>query len=173
MPDRKPDKPPRIEGGRDLQQQHAGAVLLQVALHRHDLVEVFAPDIDAVEPAGRAEQHERGRGGRRDDAPAPGEHEHHRQQQAELRLDGEDAEQHAGEQRPPVQIDQAADQQRGEEKAVLAEEQIDRDRRRDRDEQKMLALDAAGRRGSQEERQSRWPTTRQRPPDTASGRTAR
>jgi len=57
-----------VERRRNLQQKRSAALLLHIALHRHDLFQILTPDIDAVEPAGHAEQHKYGNGRGSDDA---------------------------------------------------------------------------------------------------------
>ena len=70
-------------------------------------------------------QHGDGRGGRGERAPAPARRQHQRDQQAELRLVGEQAEQDAGEPRPPIELSKRAAEQRGGEEAVMAVAEID------------------------------------------------
>ena len=84
-----------------------------------------APDL-------RPERDQRGERQRRDRArcgderaPAPGRDQHQRDQHAELRLVGDQAEQHAGEHRPAVEHHQRAAEQRRGEKAVVAVADVD------------------------------------------------
>ena len=80
----------------------------------------------------------------RDRHPASLKQQDHRKQQTELRLDGENAEQHAGEHRPAIEAYQPADQKRRGVEAVLAEEYADRHARRDGEKHQPIARDRAG-----------------------------
>jgi hypothetical protein len=66
-----------------------------------------------------------GRRGRGEAAPPPGGGENQREQDTELRLVDEEAEQHAGEQRPAVEVHQCGADQGGGEEAVVAVTEID------------------------------------------------
>ncbi len=65
-------------------------------LLRRDLADIFDPDVQPKPQRRRRDQRYRREDRRGNDTPAPGDHEQHRDKQAELRLDGEDAEQNAG-----------------------------------------------------------------------------
>ena len=79
----------------------------------------------AVSEIGRGANHDHGRRGRPENAPARGDRERERNQQSELRLVDEEAEQHARERGRPVQEKHsAAEKGRGQE-SVLAVGEID------------------------------------------------
>ena len=84
-----------------------------------------APGFHAEHERYRKRQYNDRRAGRQQRAPAPGREQHQRDHQAELRFVGEQAEQDAGNDRPPIEPQQRkADQRRGEE-AVMPVTEID------------------------------------------------
>ena len=166
--ERKANEPRSIDCRGYLQEEQAVAVLLQDTAVAAAPSQVAGPDVRAIEPCrgSRDESDGRQRGGD-DGAPAPGQRQHQRQQQAELRLDGEDAEQHAREHGRRSRLARPQDQQRRQEEPVLPDEHVDGDGRSHRDEEQMLALDAACPGGKQEESQSPAASTARRPASRA------
>jgi hypothetical protein len=74
-------------------------------------------------------QHGNGRGDGEEHAPAAAHRQHQPDQQAELRLVSEEADEHAGDERTAVELRERAGEKRGGEKAVLGMAEIDEHRR--------------------------------------------
>ncbi len=90
------------------------------------------------EGCGADDEHRHGR--RRGRAPAAGDDEHQRNQHAELRLVGEQAEQDAGEDRPCIEQHETAAQERRGQEAVLTVAEIDEgDGKREREHHRLPA----------------------------------
>ncbi len=86
---------------------------------------------------------------RRDRAPLAGEQQHQRQQQTELRLDGEQAEADAGKRRAAAELGEAGDHQRRGEETVLAGKDVHPHGRRDREHVQTLLAPPAVARGQE------------------------
>ena len=85
--------------------------------------------------------HRDGDGGGGEGAPAPAHRQHQRNEQAELRLIGEAADQDAGEDRPAVELAERCADQRGGKKAVVALAEIDEHgRKSEREEEPHLLI---------------------------------
>jgi hypothetical protein len=92
--------------------EHAG-------LHRHRVIHVCCPHIWPEGEGGQRQQHHDRHHGGDDCAPTPGQREHEGQKYAHLRLDAENAEQGAGEDGTTIERNKAANEQGGDQKAVL------------------------------------------------------
>lgn len=90
----------------------------ELRLHRHGVVEIGPPDTLAERERSRcAEDHDR-HDRRCDCSPAPGQHQHERDQKPELRLDGEQPEQQARKDRASIELEKPADEQRRDQEAT-------------------------------------------------------
>lgn len=87
-----------------------------------------APRIGAECQRDGKRQRGNGRGGE-EHVPAAAHRQHQRDQQAELRLVGEEADEHAGDERPAVELRERAGEKRGGEKAISGMAEIDEHRR--------------------------------------------
>ena len=111
-----PGRPGTRDAGHHHVGEEAAKPLEQLHLIGARHFEVLAPRLDPEQRNRHRHEGERGQRRRRDDAPCAERQEGKRQHEAEMRLEGQEAEQDAGQDRPPVDRQDAADQQRRGEK---------------------------------------------------------